>query len=324
MPASSARLAGVELVGIYDAAPASRPRRWRESTARGSATSLDELADQIDAAVVAVPTVAPRRGRLRPARRGLHVLVEKPIAATPRRGGRAARGARRGGWPRAGGGPRRVLQPGGAGAARRRAAAALRRGRAARRLLAAQPRRRRDPRPDDPRPADPARARSEPGRRGAGHRHRRARRPRVDIANARIALASGCVANVTASRVSAERVRKLRAFLPRPLLLARLPGAGDQGLPARGRAAARRRSCPATCRWRRPSRCAASSRPSWPPAAASAARWSTARRAALATALGSHGAGGAGEAIRGAAAYDSTVLRRSQEKGSDGRQFASV
>jgi predicted dehydrogenase len=38
---------------------------------------------------------------------------------------------------------------------------------------------------------------------------------RVDIANARIALASGCVANVTASRVSAERVRKLRVFSPR-------------------------------------------------------------------------------------------------------------
>jgi predicted dehydrogenase len=38
--------------------------------------------------------------------------------------------------------------------------------------------------------------------------------PRVDIANARVQLASGCVANLTASRVSAERVRKLRAFLP--------------------------------------------------------------------------------------------------------------
>jgi len=37
---------------------------------------------------------------------------------------------------------------------------------------------------------------------------------RIDIANARIALTSGCVANLTASRVSAERVRKLRAFLP--------------------------------------------------------------------------------------------------------------
>ncbi|HEY0783464.1 MAG TPA: Gfo/Idh/MocA family oxidoreductase, partial [Thermoanaerobaculia bacterium] len=37
---------------------------------------------------------------------------------------------------------------------------------------------------------------------------------RVDIANARVELASGCVANLTASRVSAERVRKLRTFLP--------------------------------------------------------------------------------------------------------------
>ncbi len=38
--------------------------------------------------------------------------------------------------------------------------------------------------------------------------------PRTDIANVRIELASGCVANLTASRVSAERVRKLRTFLP--------------------------------------------------------------------------------------------------------------
>ena len=37
---------------------------------------------------------------------------------------------------------------------------------------------------------------------------------RVDIANARIALASGAVASLTASRVSAERARKLRLFLP--------------------------------------------------------------------------------------------------------------
>ena len=38
--------------------------------------------------------------------------------------------------------------------------------------------------------------------------------PRIDICNARVALVSGAVANLTASRVSAERVRKLRAFLP--------------------------------------------------------------------------------------------------------------
>lgn len=38
--------------------------------------------------------------------------------------------------------------------------------------------------------------------------------PRTDIANVRLELESGCVANLTASRVSAERVRKLRTFLP--------------------------------------------------------------------------------------------------------------
>lgn len=38
--------------------------------------------------------------------------------------------------------------------------------------------------------------------------------PRVDIANARIEFENGCVANLTASRVSSERVRKLRFFQP--------------------------------------------------------------------------------------------------------------
>ncbi len=36
---------------------------------------------------------------------------------------------------------------------------------------------------------------------------------RVDIASARIELESGCVANITASRISAESIRKLRVFL---------------------------------------------------------------------------------------------------------------
>lgn len=37
---------------------------------------------------------------------------------------------------------------------------------------------------------------------------------RVDIANVRLAFPSGCVANLTASRVSTEKVRKLRLFQP--------------------------------------------------------------------------------------------------------------
>ncbi len=42
--------------------------------------------------------------------------------------------------------------------------------------------------------------------------------PRVDLANARIELESGLVANITASRVSAEPVRKLRVFQDRRYL----------------------------------------------------------------------------------------------------------
>src|SRR6185436_12500453 len=37
---------------------------------------------------------------------------------------------------------------------------------------------------------------------------------RVDIANARLKFANGCIANVTASRISRDRVRKIRFFQP--------------------------------------------------------------------------------------------------------------
>jgi predicted dehydrogenase len=37
---------------------------------------------------------------------------------------------------------------------------------------------------------------------------------RVDIANARLRFASGCIANLTASRISRDRVRKIRFFQP--------------------------------------------------------------------------------------------------------------
>lgn len=38
--------------------------------------------------------------------------------------------------------------------------------------------------------------------------------PRADIANARIRFASGCIANITASRISRDKVRKIRFFQP--------------------------------------------------------------------------------------------------------------
>ncbi len=41
---------------------------------------------------------------------------------------------------------------------------------------------------------------------------------KVDIANVRLAFPGGCIANLTASRVSTERVRKIRLFQPRTYL----------------------------------------------------------------------------------------------------------
>ncbi len=38
--------------------------------------------------------------------------------------------------------------------------------------------------------------------------------PSEDIANVRLLFESGCVANITASRISAERMRKIRVFIP--------------------------------------------------------------------------------------------------------------
>ncbi len=42
--------------------------------------------------------------------------------------------------------------------------------------------------------------------------------PKVDIANVRLQFPNGCVANLTASRISTERVRKLRLFQPQQYL----------------------------------------------------------------------------------------------------------
>ncbi len=42
--------------------------------------------------------------------------------------------------------------------------------------------------------------------------------PRVDIANVRLRFAGGCIANLTASRISRDRVRKIRFFQPQAYL----------------------------------------------------------------------------------------------------------
>jgi predicted dehydrogenase len=42
--------------------------------------------------------------------------------------------------------------------------------------------------------------------------------PRIDIANVRLRFAGGCIANLTASRISRDRVRKIRIFQPKAYL----------------------------------------------------------------------------------------------------------
>jgi predicted dehydrogenase len=42
--------------------------------------------------------------------------------------------------------------------------------------------------------------------------------PRIDIANVRLRFAGGCIANLTASRISRDRVRKIRIFQPQAYL----------------------------------------------------------------------------------------------------------
>ena len=42
--------------------------------------------------------------------------------------------------------------------------------------------------------------------------------PRVDIANVRLRFAGGCIANLTASRISRDRIRKIRFFQPQAYL----------------------------------------------------------------------------------------------------------
>lgn len=74
-------IAGVERVGVHDARPEVALAVAGE---HGAAVfdSFDELAGSIDAAVVATPTVTHRELGSALLARGVHVMVEKPIAAT--------------------------------------------------------------------------------------------------------------------------------------------------------------------------------------------------------------------------------------------------
>jgi len=200
---------GVRLAGVYDL----DPDVCRRAAARYgcvACASLDELAGRVEAAVVAVPTVAHAEIGCRLLAAGIHVLVEKPMAASLAEADAllAAAGDR-------------VLAVGHVEFFNPAVQALLGLGLPpgfieVHRLAEFKPRSLDvdvilDLMIHDLQilhALDPSEIREI---RATGVN---VLTPRTDIANVRVALASGCVANLTASRVSGEPVRKLRAFLP--------------------------------------------------------------------------------------------------------------
>ncbi|HEX6200828.1 MAG TPA: Gfo/Idh/MocA family oxidoreductase, partial [Thermoanaerobaculia bacterium] len=208
-----AELPGAELVGVYD---------LREEAAREAAEpyaarifpSAEALGGEIEAAVAAVPTVAHAKVAGALLGRGVHVLVEKPIASSLAEADRLVEAAEAAGAVLAVGHVE-FFNP-----AVQALVAALEGSEAGVRFVEVQRLARFTPRSLDvdvildlmihdlqilhaldPSPLAEVRATGID-----------VLSPRIDIANARIELESGCAANVTASRVSAERVRKLRVF----------------------------------------------------------------------------------------------------------------
>jgi predicted dehydrogenase len=206
-------LPGAELVGVYDASTEAAEAVVREQ-APGTRvfTGLDALAAEVEAMVVAVPTTAHGAVGGALLSRGIHVLIEKPMASSLAEADRLLELADRAG---------RTLAVGHVEFYNPAVQALVGLGIPPRfvevqRLGIFSPRSLDvDVILDlmihdlqilhalDPSPVAEVRATGIP-----------VLSPRIDIANARVALESGCVANLTASRVSAERVRKLRAFLP--------------------------------------------------------------------------------------------------------------
>jgi predicted dehydrogenase len=72
-------LEGVRFAGIHDADPARLEEVARTLEVPAHA-ELDALLDGVDAVVIAVPTVAHQAVATRALERGIHVLIEKPIA----------------------------------------------------------------------------------------------------------------------------------------------------------------------------------------------------------------------------------------------------
>ncbi len=204
-----ARLAEAHLAGVFDPSPAARERAEREIGVTAF-SSLDDLLERVDAVSVAAPTVLHAELTEQILGRGIHVLVEKPMASRVSEGEAMMRAAARAGRALLVGHVERYNP------AVRAALPLLRSPRfiEAHRLAPIVPR-------------------------GIdvdvvldlmihdldlAHLATRSRvasleavgvpvlTPRVDIANARLTFESGCVANLTASRVSRDKMRKIRFF----------------------------------------------------------------------------------------------------------------
>jgi predicted dehydrogenase len=200
-----------ELAGVYDLDPQHAARVAEPHGCRVFA-SLDELAQNADAAVVATPTVTHAEVGCRLLEAGLDIMVEKPIAHTPEAGRALVEAATRRG---------RILQ---VGHLERFNPAVVALGAVIGKPLFFEIHRLSE---FSPRCLDVdvvldlmihdvdiilALTGERPEEiRAAGIR---ILSEKVDIANVRIQFPSGCIANMTASRVSTERVRKLRLFQP--------------------------------------------------------------------------------------------------------------
>jgi len=204
-------LAGLRVVGVHDHHPGRAEEIAREFSLR-IFSNFEQIAEEAEAVVVATPTVTHAEIAGFFLDRGLHVLVEKPIAADLAHAEDLVQRARRAG---------RVLQVGHVERYNPAIEAAL--------ALVAAPRfievhrlgvfTLRSLDVDVVldlmihdlqivsalvgRPVREVRAAGVP-----------VLTPKLDIANARLAFEGGCVANLTASRVSAEKVRKCRVFAP--------------------------------------------------------------------------------------------------------------
>jgi predicted dehydrogenase len=211
-------LPGVELAGVYDT-DAARAREVADRHGARVFDSLEALAGAVDAASVVVPTDRHRAVAGELLERGVHLLVEKPIAATTREAEELVRLAET---------HRRILQVGHIERFNP-VLAYLERVAGSPRFIEAH---RLAPYP--------------PAREGLPPRGTEVSvvldlmihdlevvlhlvpsplrefhavgvsvlSPSADIANARLIFENGCVANITASRISPERMRKLRVFLP--------------------------------------------------------------------------------------------------------------